>query len=105
MSVYVYESPSGDVIEREFRMGRAPQTIVVDGKRCKRVFTAPRVSIARDVGHIATNFPDSHVKYHKGDTVIQDGRKVPLIRDASQIDRIERAAAADGNPLYYAHRK
>ncbi len=105
MSVYVYESPNGDVIEREFRMGRAPQTIVVDGKRCKRVIAAPRISIARDVGHIATNFPDSHVKYHKGDTVIRDGRKVPLIRNVQQIRRIEHAAAADGNPLHYAHRE
>lgn len=104
MSVYVYESPSGDVIEREFRMGRAPRSIVVNGKRCKRAITLPRMSVARDVGHVAENFPDSHVHLHQGETVVQHGRKVPVFRGPHQVRDFERRAADAGKPLFYGQR-
>lgn len=96
MTVYVYESALGNRIERDYRIGKQPRRLTIDGVRFDLAIVAPMVSIPRSpygpqplprsIGGIKERAPN-------GDAVV---------RNKSDIRNIE--AANPGlkfNPDYY----
>lgn len=105
MSVYVFER-DGEQVEREYRIGTAPQSIRVGGKTYKRALVAPVVAMAdhvsgRDVRFVANSLDPKFYKYHRGEFVKSHGELVPAISSRREIESIERRAADDGHRIKY----
>lgn len=101
MSVYVYEH-DGVQIEREYPIGKAPQSVRVNGKTYKRALTAPVVHMAdhvsgRDVRYVSHSLGPQHYQFHKGAFV--NGR--PAINGIREQRDIELRAADAGVKLRY----
>jgi hypothetical protein len=105
MSVYVFER-DGEQVEREYRIGTAPQSIRVNRKVYRRVISMPVVAMAdhvsgRDVRFVANSLDPKLYKYHRGEFVKSHGESVPAINGRHEIDAIERRAADDGHHIKY----
>jgi hypothetical protein len=106
MSVYHFER-AGEVIEREFRIGRAPDQVRVNGRVYRRRITAPTVLMADDVNgreiyFVANSLDPKHHRFHRGAFHTNEhGERKPVFRSRNDIDSFERNAAREGVKLHY----
>lgn len=101
MSVYQFER-DGEVIEREFPMGRAPAFVVSGRRRFTRRISMPTIAIAdnvagRRVSFVAEDLGDRFNKYHRGDFV----NGYPAFSSKHEVNEFKKRANADGVPLDY----
>ena len=93
---------SGDVIEREYRVGRAPRSVRVGGRRFERIPSAPVMHFADQVNGRETSFlgqsiDPAHHKYHRGRFHRNEhGERLPVFSSAREREAFKSAAARDG---------
>lgn len=81
MPYYDYEH-EGVVIEREYPIGQAPETITVEGVTFKQAINRNVTSIVRGNPHFASKALPRYWKYHKGkfnkrgECLIESGRTI-----------------------------
>lgn len=59
MVFYEYRSKRGEIVERDFSMGEAPDAIVVGRTHYQRVFSSPRIQTTKRV--VGASLPDRRV--------------------------------------------
>lgn len=62
MAIYVYESKSGERVEREYPMAKSPKTVRVDGKRYERVIAQVASPVVANVSGVHGGPPGSKVQ-------------------------------------------
>lgn len=94
--------PSGEIVEREFPVGRAPQSVRIHGRRYQRIPSAPVTHFAdhvngRETAFLGQSIDPAHHKYHRGRFHTNEhGEKLPVFSSARDRESFRTAAARDG---------
>lgn len=88
--IYCYETSNGEVVERDFPMGKAPATIRVKGRRAKRSYAAEHAG-SRPAG---AGWPLECL----GSGV--SGHQAGELRAFFKKHRFDCDVSRDGNPIY-----
>lgn len=104
MSVYQYER-DGQVVERDYRIGKAPRSIRVNGQRFNRRIAMPLVLNGESVDGknaqiVSYSLGDKFNKYHTGDFKVGPGGiTYPCFSSKRQREEFQARANADGHKL------
>jgi hypothetical protein len=107
--IFEFEN-KGHVIERDYRPGRAPQSVRVDGKRYRRVISAPTLMFGDKVGGRNVSFVDISIdpddyRFHKGSFAKDNnGNYGPAFKSKRDIDAFRTAAHKEGRLYEYGTR-
>lgn len=92
----------GQVIERDYRPGCAPQTVTVEGRKFRRVISVPTLMFGdkvagRETRFVANSIDPDHYKYHRGEFITDtDGQRKPVFKSKRERESFQQAANADG---------
>lgn len=108
MSRFEFMSTDGDVIEREYRVGKAPRVVRVRGTEYRRIPSVPAVPMfaehvnGRNASFLGRSIDPAHHKFHRGQFHKDaNGDKVPVFNGRRDRENFKRAAAAEGVTYEY----
>lgn len=89
MPIYCYETESGKIIERVFKIGKAPLFIRVDGEKIKRSWRSERVGVPATSGWPITCYASG-----------VNARDAQKLRDHLAKKGVPTEVTPDGDPVY-----
>jgi len=96
MPIFCYEKEPGEIVERFFDVGEAPDEIIENGVKMRRVWSVQRISVPATTGWPITCYATGVNAKDAGE-----------LRDFLKAKGVPTEVTPDGDPIYrdHAHRR